>query len=115
MHGKPHDGSDGTTMAVALSMQQQGKMGCTQDRVEQVEGTVPTNWMEVDGARGIRRALPWSLKVIDDKETSNWGSTPAGSSSRNARRVARSLLHPRVHAISQIWPTLRACLGTARR
>ena len=114
-HGKPHDGDDGATMAAALSWQQQGKMGCAQDRAEQGEGTMPTNWTEVDGARGIRRALPWSLKGTDGEGTSNWGSTPAGSSSGSVRRVSRSLVHPRAHAISRIWPTLQTCLGTARR
>ena len=56
-HGKPRDGGDGTTTAAALSRQQQGEMGCTQDRVEQGEGTMPTNWTglgELDGrCRGV--------------------------------------------------------------
>jgi hypothetical protein len=68
-HSKPHDGNDGATTAAALSRQQQGEMECARDRVEQGEGTVPTNWTEVDGARGFGWALPRCLKVTDSDRT----------------------------------------------
>ena len=44
-------------------------MGCAWDRVEQGEGTVPTNWMEVDEARGIGRAIPRGFKMTDGDGT----------------------------------------------